>query len=485
MPTPTGSIPDGLGVLGLHLGITEADAFLFLRSGDVSGQLDAYLRYQDGSSVPLFKANTKGLYDGVDTPAPNVGTTGDYYIQYGESPKFFGPKGSGWGAGVSLVGPQGLQGIPAEGSELIISHVDGNADAVNGARHLAYNPLNLFLPSGYSNGFYGYVESKTPGTVKLVIPSGFNVTYSNLPVGNSGRPVINRRYGKLYYEITDLGNVNISGDYVYTNKSWHPTDAGDSLWGLWQAGATLNDGGHAWAPTEFNDIVYPSNQTYRWEALFGSQKNARFAYEPLLNGDNGSDILTFTPILTGDSEFKNSWGYNLRRVAGASKTIRLKNHTGDVVPTAPCRIFLAVKHLTTSPIATQQLLSISNNSTYAGGENITEGLFWLDFYRYQFTTAQTFGSYGTKGGYNENNTSGQLLTLNISSSGSTEIYSNGNMITSAMPSSGINFQFLEIDCGVPLNIGGFALITGAPGNLTTEMDVMRDFFFNTGTPPIS
>jgi polygalacturonase len=114
MPTPTGSIPSGLGVLGLHLGVVEADAFLYLTpSTGTDAQLDAFLRYHDGSSVPLFSTNTTTILDGTGTPASSQGLSGDYYIKYGSAPMLYGPKSGdavSWGSGVSLVGPKGDQG---------------------------------------------------------------------------------------------------------------------------------------------------------------------------------------------------------------------------------------------------------------------------------------------------------------------------------------------------------------------------------------
>lgn len=114
MPTPSGSIPSGLGVLGLHLGVVEADAFLYLTpSTGTSNQLDAFLRYQDGSSVPLFSTNTTTILDGTGVPTSGNGAAGDYYLQYGSSPKLYGPKltdTSSWGSGISLVGPKGDTG---------------------------------------------------------------------------------------------------------------------------------------------------------------------------------------------------------------------------------------------------------------------------------------------------------------------------------------------------------------------------------------
>jgi polygalacturonase len=114
MPTPSGSIPSGLGVLGLHLGVVEADAFLYLTpSTGTDAQLDAFLRYHDGSSVPLFSTNTTTILDGTGTPLSSQGLSGDYYIKNGSVPMLYGPKSGdavSWGSGVSLVGPKGDQG---------------------------------------------------------------------------------------------------------------------------------------------------------------------------------------------------------------------------------------------------------------------------------------------------------------------------------------------------------------------------------------
>lgn len=485
MPTPTGTIPDGLGVLGLYLGVTEADAFLFLtQSTGTANQLDTYLRYQDGSSVPLFSTNTKSIRDGVATPTYDIGADGDFYIQYGETPTFYGPKSSGsWGVGIPLIGPQGKQGVPAEGSELVINTTTSTFDAVNGARHIAYNPLNLSIPAGYISGFEGYLESRTPGTVKLAVPSGFQVTYANLPYNMTGRPVLNSRTGVLYYNITSLGQMSISGDYVYTNKSWHPTDAGDALIAYWEAGPSTDVGGHTWHPIEFNDIPFTNQQAIRWEAKFGSLKNARLVYEPLLNGEGGTDLATFAPKLTGDTSFKNSYGYNLRLPAGANRPMRFKNHTGDAFPSAPCRIFMAVRHLSTTE-GTQQVFSIDSGIAYAAGSN-NDGLHWINaFYGYQFTTKNTSGSYGTKGAFDENVTTPQLITVAISGNGSATIYSDQNIITGPMPSTSISFSRLEFNCGMPMNLGGLAIITGASTNISQEIDTMKQLFFS-GNQPMS
>lgn len=110
MPT----FPGNFGVVALHPALLEADAFLFLEqnSGN-SALLDAYLRLQDGSTVPLYTlTDTKTILNGSGAPTSGVGSSGDFYIDT-DSYYLYGPKtgdSANWPTGYSLQGPSGAPG---------------------------------------------------------------------------------------------------------------------------------------------------------------------------------------------------------------------------------------------------------------------------------------------------------------------------------------------------------------------------------------
>ena len=110
MPT----FPGNFGVVALHPALLEADAFLFLEqnSGN-SALLDAYLRLQDGSTVPLYTlTDTKTVLNGSGAPTSGIGSSGDFYIDT-YSYYLYGPKTGdsvNWPIGYSLQGPSGAPG---------------------------------------------------------------------------------------------------------------------------------------------------------------------------------------------------------------------------------------------------------------------------------------------------------------------------------------------------------------------------------------
>lgn len=108
------SYPTGFAALALYPGIIDADAFIFLEQNTGnSALLDAYLRLQDGSSVPLYSIrDTKSLLYGSGAPTSGIGESGDFYIDSYNN-YIYGPKTGdsvSWPTGTSLVGPSGAQG---------------------------------------------------------------------------------------------------------------------------------------------------------------------------------------------------------------------------------------------------------------------------------------------------------------------------------------------------------------------------------------
>jgi hypothetical protein len=87
-----------------------------------------------GATGPAGQAGTNGLngktvLNGSGAPDGTLGTVGDFYLDTSVS-TLFGPKTeSGWGAGTSLVGPQGPAGT--SGYEMVSATAPGGATSVS------------------------------------------------------------------------------------------------------------------------------------------------------------------------------------------------------------------------------------------------------------------------------------------------------------------------------------------------------------------
>lgn len=365
-------------------------------------------------------------------------------------------------------------------SSLVIRIVDATDDATDTALHLAYNPLTLTIPAESPAGFSGALQSHTPGTVKLVLPTGFEVYYDDLPAGTTGRPVIAFRGGRIDYAIIAPNRIIIRGDYLSTAAAWHPTDAGDNLLGFWQAGPDIMHGGHVSFPcADTESIDFTADLLMRWEATFGSRANARFVYDWLANtdgaGDQGTSPGSFAPSLIADTAFASGYAYILRESSANSHFMRARDSAGDLAPTAPCRIFLALRQTSTGMGATT-LLSVNSSAAYVSGT--PGGLQWRGGpYGYQFLHINSGGSFGSKGGTfatHEDTVSAILLTLVISASGQGTIYSGSTQVSAPLTvSTAAALDFLQFRAGQNMRLSGVAVINGTSSDLTAEITAMQ------------
>ena len=369
-------------------------------------------------------------------------------------------------------------------SALVVSIVDSTATATNTALHLAYNPTALSIPSTTTTGVYGSLRSMTPGTVKLTLPDDFEIVYDGLdalPSGTTARPVVAYRGGTLNFVMVAPMRILISGDYVTTDQTWHPTDAGDTLLGYWQAGSTVADGGHAWHPNSETDSISFSNiHTNRWESTFGSRANARWVYDWLGNTEGGGDTGTspedYAPRLVVDATFASGYAYVLRTGATTSRIIRAKDSAGDMILTTPCRVFIALRQISGLTQNDTTLLRVNSSAAYVSGT--PGGLQWRGSgnYGYQYVHANSGGSWGSKGGTfntHENTLNAVLLTLVLDSSGGGQIYSGTTLVSGALTThTSITHQFLQFYTGLNAHLGGVAIVTGTATSLTDEINAM-------------
>lgn len=368
-------------------------------------------------------------------------------------------------------------------SSLVVSIVDSTATATNTALHLAYNPTALSIPSTTTTGVYGSLRSMTPGTVKLTLPDDFEIVYDDLdalPSGTTARPVVAYRGGTINFVMLAPMRILISGDYVTTDQTWHPTDEGDNLLALWKAGPSLTNGGHAWHPcAEAVGVTFPSNITNRWEALFGSTKNARFIYDWAANtdggGDQGDSPTTYAPILVTDSNFPNGYAYALREGSATSHVMRaLKDENTNLVPTAPCRIYIAARQTATGASAGSFLRINSSNAYFVGTKS---GLVWYAAtWGYQFVHDNSAGSFGTKpvGTTLEEVTTPVLLTLVITAGGAGSVYVGTTLVSNPLSiNTAATISFLQFYAAQNIRLGGVAVINGTSSDLPTEIAAMQ------------
>ncbi len=372
----------------------------------------------------------------------------------------------------------------AGGSSLVSRITTSAENATDTSLHLAYVPLALTIPSDSTSGFYGSIQSHTPGTVKLVLPTGWEIDYVDLPSGQTGRPVVAFRGGRIDYLIVAPGRILIRGDYVSTADTWHPTDAGDNLLGYWQAGPDIVDGGFISFPcADTESVTFTSDLMMRWEAKFGSRANARWVYDWLANvesgGDQGTSPGDYAPILVADSTFAGGYAYKIREGSTTSHIMRAKDSAGDIAPTAPCRIYIAIRQTGTLPQSATTLLRVNDQAAYSFGSK--SALWWrASPYGYQFVTNTSGGSFGAKGSgaYNftthESTTNAILLTLLIDANGGGTLYSGTQLISNPLTSNtAATLSFLQFYTGLNSRIGGIAVINGTASDLTAEITAME------------
>lgn len=170
MPT----FPGNFGVVALHPALLEADAFLFLEqnSGN-SALLDAYLRLQDGSTVPLYTlTDTKTVLNGSGAPTSGIGSSGDFYIDT-YSYYLYGPKTGdsvNWPIGYSLQGPSGAP---------------GTTEAVTGEA----GPAGTGVPAGGASGQVMVKTSENDYETSWLYPQSL-LNYSKIYNINDYKPLL-------------------------------------------------------------------------------------------------------------------------------------------------------------------------------------------------------------------------------------------------------------------------------------------------------
>ena len=375
-----------------------------------------------------------------------------------------------------------INGVGGGTPALVKRIIDPTGNASNTALHLAYAPLALTVLASSAVGFYGSLESHTPGTVKLVLPSGFEVLYQNLGAGLNGRPVVAFRGGRIDFIVSAPNRIIIRGDYVTTADDWHPTDAGDDLLGLWKAGPNIINGGHVSFPcADTESVTFTAELMMRWEAMFGSRENARWVYDWLGNTEGGGDQGTapgdYAPSLVADATFAGGYAYILRTGAATSRICRAKDVDGDMTLTTPCRIFIALRQISGLTQGDTTLLRVNSSPAYTS--LLPGGLQWRGSGNngYQYVHVNSGGSWGAKGGTfntHENTLNAVLLTLVLDSSGGGQIYSGSTLVSGAMTVHASTTQsFLQFYTGLNAHLGGIAIVAGTSSDLPAEIAAME------------
>ena len=92
---------------------------------------------ENGTETQLIAPTNNLFLNGIIDPTSLVGNDGDFYLNTA-SYNLFGPKISGaWGAGTSLIGPQGIQGLTGatgatgpqgpQGDTSFVTNLDGGS----------------------------------------------------------------------------------------------------------------------------------------------------------------------------------------------------------------------------------------------------------------------------------------------------------------------------------------------------------------------
>jgi hypothetical protein len=137
-------------------GVTYVDSEPFTYStSPLATTIAPFASPDAGATIFGFKGlRGKSVLSGAGAPEAGLGTAGDFYIDTAAS-KIYGPKAGGWGAGTSLIGPQGEAG--AKGSK----GDKGDTGSAGGGQG-AYT--GLVVPMHNANGGLKCSTNLTPGT---------------------------------------------------------------------------------------------------------------------------------------------------------------------------------------------------------------------------------------------------------------------------------------------------------------------------------
>ncbi len=234
------------------------------------------------------------------TTDPNIsqGVDGDFYINYTTN-TIFGPKTEGlWGAGVSLIGPQGEQGIQGPQGEQGIAGTDGaqgpQGDPGADGKTVLSGTGDPNISQGVDGDFYINYTTNTIFGPKTEGLWGAGVSLIG-PQGEQGPQGPQGQQGEAGTGLTNRGSwhqdsIYVSGDYVFAESS---AGGSNSMWiAQAESGPTLNE---------------PKNNTAAWvefeapEGPQGAQGIQGIQGPQGLAGADGRTVLhgTTNPVAQG------------------------------------------------------------------------------------------------------------------------------------------------------------------------------------------